>query len=224
MVDESNPVISRFTSKIKELINNKADKTNATQSDAGLMSAEDKIELDNIKIQIVTSNTELNKNGVYLIRNLIYFEDNTIYQTSTTLSLYDTIQNFTLNFDMPDPYVMYMASGHWGVGFGNKNQILFFGKLSNGVGLLESIDGGQTFSLLERFVDSSDDLRAIGVIMQELKRDSSINISYRGGVFSVDIGTYNLTYDYGLINVDTLYINAQNKIPMTNFQLTEVVE
>lgn len=51
MVDESNPVISRFTSKIKELINNKADKTNATQSDAGLMSAEDKIKLDAIDTQ-----------------------------------------------------------------------------------------------------------------------------------------------------------------------------
>lgn len=51
MVDESNPVISRFTNKIKELINNKADKTNATQSNAGLMSAEDKIKLDAIDTQ-----------------------------------------------------------------------------------------------------------------------------------------------------------------------------
>lgn len=51
MVDESNPVISRFTNKIKELINNKADKTNATQSNAGLMSAEDKTKLDTIDTQ-----------------------------------------------------------------------------------------------------------------------------------------------------------------------------
>lgn len=51
MVDESNPVISRFTNKIKGLINNKADKTNATQSNAGLMSAEDKTKLDAIDTQ-----------------------------------------------------------------------------------------------------------------------------------------------------------------------------
>lgn len=51
MVDESNPVISRFTNRIKGLINNKADKTNATQSNAGLMSAEDKIKLDAIDTQ-----------------------------------------------------------------------------------------------------------------------------------------------------------------------------
>ena len=50
MVDESNPVISRFTNKIKGLINNKADKTNATQSNAGLMSAEDKTKLDGLEI------------------------------------------------------------------------------------------------------------------------------------------------------------------------------
>lgn len=53
MVDESNPVISRFTNKIKELINNKADKTNATQSNAGLMSAEDKTKLDNLDVNIM---------------------------------------------------------------------------------------------------------------------------------------------------------------------------
>lgn len=69
MVDESNPVISRFTSKIKELINNKADKTNATQSDAGLMSAEDKIKLDGLdKIDVEITNMNPNKiteDGIY---------------------------------------------------------------------------------------------------------------------------------------------------------------
>lgn len=74
MVDESNPVISRFTSKIKELINNKADKTNATQSDAGLMSAEDKIKLDEMSIQIIDEGTEINNDGIYLIYTPVFMK------------------------------------------------------------------------------------------------------------------------------------------------------
>lgn len=68
MIDPSNAIITGLSTQIKELINNKADKTNATQSTNGLMSASDKTKLDNIDIQVITSIENITNDGIYFLK------------------------------------------------------------------------------------------------------------------------------------------------------------
>lgn len=69
MVTSSNSVVMRLANQIQTLINNKADKTNASQSTAGLMSATDKTKLDNIQeIELITDIDDVTNDGIYFLK------------------------------------------------------------------------------------------------------------------------------------------------------------
>ena len=110
-------IIDSKENVINETINQKANKTNATQSDAGLMSAEDKIKLDGLdKIDVEVTNmnpNEITEDGIYLIDWPIFLK--AITQYNNQHNTYQAFINLPKN-DNTDILI------DWGDGTQNKGK------------------------------------------------------------------------------------------------------